>query len=642
VPKVIFHYGVAVLAVAAAVGVGLLVDSFFHAAPFVSLFLCAILLAAWLGGPGAGLLATGLSILAFDYFFLPPVHSFVVASEDITRLILFAVTALFVVGVSAAQRRAADSLRRTRDDLRATVQELENVNKSLQIENAERMRAEQSIRQAERELQLTIDSIPIMAARYRREGTLDFVNQTWRTYTGLSQESLRGRRWGVAIHPDDLPLVEAAWRAHLPGGKPFQLEQRMRRADGEYRWHLVRRVPHRNEQGEVISWYGVAHDIEDQKRAERELLRSETYLADAQRLSKTGSFGWKIGSGEIFWSKETYRIMGVDESVKPTTSLILHRVHSDDRKFVQQQMERAAQGEQEFDYEHRFLLPDGVIKHVQVRAHRQVYESGEKELVGALMDVTAARKAQEALQSAQTALAHVTRVTMLGEMSASIAHEVNQPLAAIATSGEACLRWLSRPAPDLEEALANVGQIVKNAHRASEVIRSIREFSKKAVPEMVPLDINKVVEEALALVRHEALRHEVAVRLDLASGLSPVRGDRIQLQQVIINLVVNGLEAMARVNDPDRAFTVRTQRHQSDFVLVSVEDAGVGIEPDKLDQLFRAFHTTKPDGLGMGLSICRSIVEAHGGEIWASPNTGPGMTFQFTISAYGKQDSFSG
>jgi C4-dicarboxylate-specific signal transduction histidine kinase len=258
------------------------------------------------------------------------------------------------------------------------------------------------------------------------------------------------------------------------------------------------------------------------------------------------------------------------------------------------------------------------------------------------MDVTAARKAQEALQSAQTALAHVTRVTMLGEMSASIAHEVNQPLAAIATSGEACLRWLSRPAPDLEEALANIGQIVKNAHRASEVIRSIREFSKKAIPEMVPLDINKVVEEALALVRHEALRHEVAVRLDLASGRSPVRGDRIQLQQVIINLVVNGVEAMARVNDRDRALTVRTQRHQSDFVLVSVEDAGVGIEPDKLDQLFRAFHTTKSDGLGMGLSICRSIIEAHGGQIWASPNTGPGMTFQFTISAYGKQDSFSG
>jgi PAS domain S-box-containing protein len=642
VPKVIFHYGVAVLAVAAAVGVGRVVDSFFQAAPFVSVFLCAILLAAWVGGPGPGLLATGLSILAFDYFFLSPVHSFLVASSEISRLILFAITALFVVGVSAAQRRAADSVRRTRDDSRAMVRELENVNKSLQIENAERVRAEQSIRQAERELQLTIDTIPIMAARYRPDGSLDFVNQTWRTYTGLPQESLRGQRWGAAIHPDDLPLVEAAWRAHLPGGAPFQMEQRMRRADGEYRWHLVRRVPHRNEQGEVISWYGVAHDIEDQKRAERELLRSETYLADAQRLSNTGSFGWKIGSSELFWSKETYRIMGVDESVKPTTSLILHRVHPDDRTFVQQQMERAIRGEQEFDYEHRFLLPDGVIKHVQVRAHRQVYESGEEELVGALMDVTAARKAQEALQSAQAALAHVTRVTMLGEMSASIAHEVNQPLAAIATSGEACLRWLSRPTPDLEEARANVGQIVNNAHRASEVIRGIREFSKKADLEMVPLDINKVVEEALALVRYEALRHEVAVRLDLASGLSPVRGDRIQLQQVIINLVVNGVEALAGVGDRERSLTVRTQRHQSDFVLVSVEDAGVGIEPDKLSRVFRAFHTTKPDGLGMGLSICRSIIEAHGGQIWASPNTGPGMTFQFTISAYGKQDSFSG
>jgi K+-sensing histidine kinase KdpD len=204
VPKVIFHYGVAVLAVAAAVGVGRVVDSFFQAAPFVSVFLCAILLAAWVGGPGPGLLATGLSILAFDYFFLSPVHSFLAASNEISRLsrlILFAITALFVVGVSAAQRRAADSVRRTRDDSRAMVRELENVNKSLQIENAERVRAEQSIRQAERELQLTIDTIPIMAARYRPDGSLDFVNQTWRTYTGLPQESLRGQRLGGRNSP---------------------------------------------------------------------------------------------------------------------------------------------------------------------------------------------------------------------------------------------------------------------------------------------------------------------------------------------------------------------------------------------------------------------------------------------------------
>jgi PAS domain S-box-containing protein len=628
------YYAVAVLAVVIAVIAGLLVDSFWQTAPFVSLFLCAVLFSSWLGGAGPGLLATGLCLLAFDYFFIPPVHSFALGAQEVPRLVLFALTALFVVWVSALQRRTAESLRRTRDDLRATVQQLEKLNKSLQTENAERRRAEQSIRQTERELQVTIDTIPALAASYRRDGSLDFVNQTWRTYTGLSQDSLQGQRWGVAIHPDDLPLVEAAWRAHLPTGEPFDIEQRLRRADGEYRWHWVRRVPLRNENGDVIRWYGVGHDIEDQKRVERALQRNETYLADAQRLSNTGSFGWKIASGEIFLSKETYRIMGLGETAKPTIDLILQRVHPDDRKLVQWQLDRAARGEDHYDYEYSLLMPDGVIKYIHVRAHRQVDEAGEQELVGALMDVTATRQAQNALQIAQAELARVARVTTLGEMSASIAHEVNQPLAAIVTNAEAGLRFLRHQVPDLEEARAALQQIVKDANRSSEVIRKIRDFAKKADPEMIQLDLNEVVEEATTLVRHEVLRHGVAMRLDLASGLLPVLGDRIQLQQVIINLVVNGVQAMASTIDRERVLTIRAQQYQSDQVLVAVEDVGVGIEPGDADRLFKAFYTTKAQGLGMGLSICRSIIEAHGGRVWASANAGPGMTFQFTISAY--------
>ena len=392
VSGVILSYAVAVLAVAAAVVAGLVVDRFLQTAPFVSLFLCAILFAAWVGGAGPGLLATGLSILAFDYYFIPPRYSFIVGPEDVLRIALFAITALFVVWISATQKRTAESLRRARDELRATVAELEKLNTSLRAENAERMRAE-------RELQVTIDTIPALAARYRRDGSLDFVNQTWRTYTGLSQDSLQGQRWGAAIHPDDLPKVEAAWRAHLPSGRAFQMEQRLRRADGEYRWHWVRRVPLRDENGEVIRWYGVGHDIEDLKRAERALQRSETYLAEAQRLSSTGSFARKIASGELFWSKETYRIMGFDETVKPTIGVLLQRVHPDDRKPLQQQLDRAAQSEQDYEYEGRLLMPDGDIKHIHVRAHRHVSEAGEEELVGAVMDVTATRKAQEALQN---------------------------------------------------------------------------------------------------------------------------------------------------------------------------------------------------------------------------------------------------
>ena len=605
----------------------------------MSLFLCVILGAARFGGVGSGLLAVGLYLFAFDYFFISPRNPFVAGSTDMLRLLVFAIAALFVVWVSASQKRTSESLRRARDDLRGTVKALEELNKSLQTENAERIRAEQNSRQAERELRMIIDNVPVIAARYRSDGLLDFVNQTWRTYTGLDQDSLAQaraeHRRGVAIHPDDLLRVEAAWQAHLPSGEPFEIEQRMRRADGEYRWHLARRVPYRSEKGQVTSWYGVAHDIEDQKRVELALQRSRSYLAEAQRLSKTGSFGRRFSSGEIFWSKEIYRILGIDEAAKPAVELIRQRTHPDDREFVEEKITYADSGRvQNQDYEHRLLMPDGSIKYLHVRAHSQVYESGEAELVGAVMDVTAERRAQDALQTAQAELAHITRVTTLGEMSASIAHEVNQPLAAIVTNAESSLRWLSRPVPELEEARTALEQIVKNAHRASEVILRIREFSKKVEPLMIELDINEVVEEAVTLVRHDAYRQEVSIRLELASGLLPVRGDRIQLQQVMINFIVNAMQAMATIRDRERVLIVRTERYQSDRVLVAIEDVGTGIDPENTGRLFMAFYTTKPNGLGMGLSICRAIIEAHGGRVWASPNAGPGSTFRFTLPPY--------
>ena len=252
-------------------------------------------------------------------------------------------------------------------------------------------------------------------------------------------------------------------------------------------------------------------------------------------------------------------------------------------------------------------------------------------------DITATKHAQAALHAAQAELAHVTRITTLGEMSATIAHEVNQPLAAIVTHGEASLRWLKRDAPVIEEALHAVTRIIGDANRASDVIRRIRELAKKAEPEVTNLDINSVVEEVVALVRHEALSHRVALRLNLAPHLPLVLGDRIQLQQVIINLLMNGLQAMAKVADRPRVLFVRTRPYESDKVLVSVEDVGVGMEGESADQLFNAFYTTKPNGMGMGLSICRSIVEAHGGRIWAARNSGPGMTFQFTVCAVGEE-----
>ncbi len=364
-----------------------------------------------------------------------------------------------------------------------------------------------------------------------------------------------------------------------------------------------------------------------------DLEQTRAYLAAAQRLTHTGTFGWNVTSGIIYWSEEMYQIYGVDRTVRLTLDKVLQLTHPEDRARVQSIVDRAPDALEEWDFEYRLLTPDGVMKTLHVVGDTVSHDSGEIEYVGAVIDITATQAAQAALQTAQTQLAHVTRVTTLGEMSASIAHEINQPLSAIVLNGEAGLRWLGHDIPDLEQVRNAITRIVSGAHRASDVIRRIREFSKKGNPEMVRLDINEVIGDVVTLVQREVLGHHATVRLQLAAELPRVRGDRIQLQQVIINLVINGVQAMADVTDRARELVIRTERHDAVHVLVAVEDAGAGIDAEGSKQLFGAFYTTKPNGLGMGLSICRSIVEAHEGRIWASRNAGPGMTFQFTIPA---------
>jgi PAS domain S-box-containing protein len=395
------------------------------------------------------------------------------------------------------------------------------------------------------------------------------------------------------------------------------------------RWSLLR-----DERGQPIAVLETNTDITERKRAEEALRRSEMYLTEAQRLSLTGSFGWQVGSEEIFWSEQTYRIFRYERSSKPTIELILQRVHPDDVAFVKQMIDRSSQGEQDIDFEHRLLMPDATLKHVRVLAHTTADASSRREFVGAVMDITATTRAQEALQETQAELAHVTRVTTLGELTASIAHEVNQPLAGIVINGEASLRWLGHQQPDLHEARQAVERIISDARRASNVIRRIRDLSKKATPELVRLDINEVIDDALLLVQRQILSHRVGLRLDLETGLPPVLGDRVQLQQVLINLLINGIEAMTDVTDKQRSMSVLSHRQEGDQILVSVQDSGVGIDPENANRLFNAFYSTKHDGMGMGLSISRSIVEAHGGRIWATNNDGLGATIQFTLPCY--------
>ncbi len=291
---------------------------------------------------------------------------------------------------------------------------------------------------------------------------------------------------------------------------------------------------------------------------------------------------------------------------------------------------QAAGGEPQIEVKLRLLMPDGRIKHIHMIASPLLVQHGRFQYLGALMDVTASKLAEEALFRAQSQLAHVTRLTSLGEMAASIAHEVNQPLTAITSSGEACRRWLERPEPDLDEALDCLDRIVANGCRASEVISGIRALSRKCDPLRQPERLDDIVRETLNLVQQQLTHHKVRAKLDLAATDGQVSADRVQLQQVIINLIINACHAMDGVKVHARILHIRTWT-EDDEALLEVTDHGTGIAPEVLPSLFNAFFTTKENGLGMGLSICRSIIDFHDGRLWATSETDQGTSFRFAL-----------
>jgi C4-dicarboxylate-specific signal transduction histidine kinase len=363
-----------------------------------------------------------------------------------------------------------------------------------------------------------------------------------------------------------------------------------------------------------------------------ELRRSEAYLAEAQRLSHTGSFGWRLATGEIVWSEETYRIFQYDRTATPIVESVLQRVHPEDAAFVKQTIERASQDGKDFNLEHRLLMPDGAVKHVHVVAHGERDESGELEFLGALMDVTAAKRAADALRHAEADLAHVSRVTTMGELVASIAHEVNQPLGSIVTNGHACVRLLSAEVPNVERSLEVVGRMITDGMRASEVIKRIRDLLHKTPSEKAPVSINETIQVVVALVSSELLGSKIELQVELAIDLPAVSGDRIQLQQVILNLILNAKDAMSDVANP-RELQITSGKNEAGEVVVTVRDTGRGLDPDHLNHMFDPFFTTKMEGMGLGLSISRTIIEAHGGTLSATRNQDKGATVQFTVPA---------
>jgi PAS domain S-box-containing protein len=755
--QVVWRYGLAVVSVGVALGVALLAGRGFDVRG--ALFLTAVALTAWFGGMVPGLAALLLSLLSLGYFFQPLVPYVELAGMRVPYRVLsltfFASMALIVCWLSAS-----------------------------------RWRAEEALRESEQRWRNLTEALPQLVWAAGPDGGCDYFSQQWTAYTGVPESELFGWGWMDSLHPDDREPTRQFWTEAVAGRQPYDVEYRIRRSDGVYGWFKTRGAPIRDSDGRIVKWFGTCTDITDRKRAEevlrghelelrrardlleikvmertKQLRRSQAYLAEAQKLSKTGSFGWNVASGEIYWSEETFRIFEYGRETKPGLELVLERTHPEDRVRVHQVIERASRDAKEFSLEHRLLLPDGSVKHVRVVGHLlETAQPGKAELVGAITDITErkrteaalrqteayleegqrlthtgswawnvarrenvfwsqehyrlfgldpesdspsfdtayqrihpedrgtfnqeierairersdfkvdfravlpdgstkylrsvghpvfspsgelvefvgtgmdvterrqAEKERERLRQVQSDLAHINRATTMGELTASLAHEINQPIAAAVTDARTCLRWLAREQPDLSEARESAMRMVKAVTRASDIITRLRQLFKKGAPQTNLVDVGEVIQEMVVLLRSEASASSVSITTELPADLPRVMADRVQLQQVLMNLMLNGIEAM-RDTENGGQLTIKSRKAQGGELLISVSDTGVGLPPEQADQIFNAFFSTKVQGTGMGLSISRSIVESHGGRLWATSNSGRGATLNFTLPA---------
>jgi len=626
--------------------------------------------------------------------------------------------------------------------------------------------AEEGLRKSEYKLRQLIETVPGLIWSTAPDGEPTQLNQRILDYSGMQFEDYLHGGWEALIHPDDFPETARAFYHAIQTGTSYQVVHRLRRADGEFRWYHVRGEPLRDPQGRIIQWYGLSVDVDEAKKAEDRLRRSEAYLAEAQRLSHTGSAVYN--ETEIpYWSDEAARLFGFDPLQGiPSREAVWQRIHPDDLDRVNENIEHGVREKRSFANEFRIILPDGMVKHIEATNKPVFSASGELlEIVATGLDVTERKRAEQTLREseakfrdyAETAsdwfweigpdqkftlltenafgapaadllgtawwdhaldletepekwrlvwatldsrkpfrdfvycsvdgrgspmyvkvsgkpvfdangefrgyrgtgtdvtalrtveaeareserryrevqleLAHANRVATTGQLTASITHEVNQPITAAVTYALAARRFLSAEPPNLREVDDALSLIVREGNRAGEVVGRIRALIKKAPARKDAVEINDAILEVIALTRAEAANNSVSVRTQLAEGLPRVQGDRVQLQQVLLNLIINAIEAMRDVGEDERELLIGT-RNEPDGVSVEVRDSGPGFAPAALERVFEAFYTTKPSGLGLGLSICRSIIEAHNGRLWASPNVPRGAIFGFIAPAY--------
>jgi PAS domain S-box-containing protein len=498
----------------------------------------------------------------------------------------------------------------------------------------ERAQHDAALKRSEARKAAILDSVLDCIVTIDHEGRITEFNPAAERTFRYRRDDVVGRMLADVIIPPSLRNAHRRGMArYLATGEERVLGRRVEmtavRSDGrEFPVELaITRIPSDG----PPSFTGYLRDITARKQAEAELRRSEALLAEGQRLSMTGTFVWRLDTDDITFSDELRRIFAFERGVSVTLELIGSRVHPDDLPLVTEKIALARAGGIDHDYEVRLQMPDESVKYLRTYAHPTRHLDGHVEFVGAMQDVTHRRRTEEALSAARSELARVAQISSLGALTASIAHEVNQPLSGIITNASTCLRMLDADPPNVDGARETAQRTIRDGHRASDVISRLRVLfaGKSAATEAV--DLNDATREVVALSLSELQSGGVTLRVDLADDLPPVTGDRVQLQQVILNLLRNASDAMSGVEDRPRRLAIRTERAPGDRVRLTVQDTGVGFEPTVLDRLFDAFYTTKTTGMGVGLSVSRSIIENHHGRLWAAANDGPGATFSFSL-----------